>query len=242
MRVLILGATSDIARALAHAYAREGYHPILAARSPDAVEADVSDLQIRYGVEARAVAFDARAFDTHPAFFEALPADLEGVVCAVGYLGDQRRAQADPAEARKILETNYTGCVSILDILANAFEERGHGFIVGISSVAGVRGRPSNYFYGSAKAGFQAYLSGLRARLFKAGVQVLDVRPGFVDTRMTEGLDLPPLLTASPEAAARDIFQAQQRGRDVRYTRWFWRWIMLGIRMVPERLFKRMAL
>jgi short-subunit dehydrogenase len=242
MTVLILGATSDIARALAHAYARAGYHPILAARNPEAVQADVSDLHIRYGVQAHAVAFDATAFDTHQAFYDALPGDLEGVLCAVGYLGDQRRAQADPAEARRILDTNYTGCVSILNLLANAFEERGHGFIVGISSVAGDRGRPSNYLYGSAKAGFQAYLSGLRARLFKAGVQVLDVRPGFVDTRMTEGLDLPPLLTASPEEAARDIFQAQQRGRDVRYTRWFWRWIMLGIRSIPERVFKRLSL
>lgn len=242
MTVLILGATSDIARAAAHAYARAGYGLILAARAPGTVEADASDLRIRYGVEAQAVAFDARVFETHRAFFDALPDDLEGVLCAVGYLGDQQQAQSDPEEARKIMETNYTGCVSILNLAADAFEARGHGFIVGITSVAGDRGRPSNYLYGSAKAGFQAYLSGLRARLFKAGVQVLDVRPGFVDTRMTEGMDLPPLLTASPQAVARDILKAQQRGRSVRYTRWFWRWIMLGIRSIPELVFKRMSL
>ena len=128
------------------------------------------------------------------------------------------------------------------NIIANDFEKRRSGFIVGISSVAGDRGRKSNYIYGSAKAGFSAYLSGLRNRLHSVHVQVLTVKPGFVRTKMTEGMDLPERLTAQPEEVAKDIFKAQQRGRDVLYAKGMWRWIMLVIKTIPEWLFKRMDL
>lgn len=137
--------------------------------------------------------------------------------------------------------TNYTGVVSLINIIANDFERRRSGFIVGISSVAGDRGRKSNYLYGSAKAAFTAYLSGLRNRLYEAQVHVLTVKPGFVATKMTEGMDLPEKLTAQPDEVASDIFQAQQKGKNVLYTKWIWRWVMMVIKMIPEWKFKGMS-
>lgn len=239
--VLILGARSDIARALAHEYARAGHRLILAARRAEELASDAQDLAVRYGIEAEATELDALDFASHERFVDEL-GDVHGVICAIGYLGDQQRAQSDFDECRRILDTNYTGVVSLLNRLANKLEAQKRGFVIGISSVAGDRGRQSNYLYGSAKAALSAYLSGLRNRLAPAGVQVLTVKPGFVRTRMTEGMPLPGLLTAQPDAVARDIRSAQQRGRNEIYTRWFWRPIMKGITSVPEFLFKRMRL
>jgi short-subunit dehydrogenase len=130
----------------------------------------------------------------------------------------------------------------MLEVIAADFEERGHGMIIGISSVAGERGRQSNYIYGSAKAGFNAYLSGLRNRLSKRGVHVMTVLPGFINTKMTASLDLPGLLTAQPEEVAEDIYKAFQKKKNFLYTKWFWRWIMLIIKYIPEPVFKRMGL
>ena len=140
------------------------------------------------------------------------------------------------------METNYTGAVSILEIVASDFEARGHGFIIGFSSVAGERGRQSNYIYGSAKGGLTVYLSGLRNRLARRGVHVMTVLPGFVRSRMTEGMDLPERLTATPEEVAEDVYRAYRRKKDILYTMWFWRWIMIVIRSIPESMFKRLRL
>ena len=157
----------------------------------------------------------------------------------MGYLGDQTKGQNDWEEARRILETNFTGCVSALNIVANYFESRRTGFICAVSSVAGDRGRQSNYLYGAAKAGLSAYLQGLRNRLFRANVKVITVKPGFVDTHMTYGR--PGLvLLASPESVAKGIFRAVATGKDVVYLPWFWRLIMLIVRSVPEGVFKRL--
>lgn len=240
--ILVLGATSDIARAVARRFAAEGYNLYLAARDPIALEGDVADLDIRYKVRAVAVTFDVLDYSGHGAFYSALTEKPEGVVCAVGYLGSQEKGQQDFDEARRIVETNYLGCVSILNIIANDFEERGSGFIIGLSSAAGDRGRQSNYLYGSAKAGFTEYLSGLRNRLFKSDVHVMTVIPGFVATRMTESMDLPPALTASTAQVAEDVVGAWKRKRNVVYTRWFWRFIMLIIRHIPEFIFKKLKL
>jgi short-subunit dehydrogenase len=128
-------------------------------------------------------------------------------------------------------------------VFARKFADRGHGTIVGISSVAGDRGRASNFIYGSAKAGFTAYLSGLRARYFRAGVRVVTVKPGFVRTRMTEGLRLPPILTAEAQEVAAAIYRsAEERKNDVIYVRRVWRYVMISIRSMPEALFKRLGL
>ncbi len=240
--ILVLGAKSEIAKAVAHLFAQNGFNIYLAARKHKELENDARDMEIRHQIQAKAVEFDALDYSSHQAFYSSLQEKPCGVVCAVGYLGDQKHSEQHFEEATKILNTNYTGCVSILNIVADDFEKRKGGFIIGISSVAGDRGRQSNYFYGSAKAGFTAYLSGLRNRMDKSNVQVMTVKPGFVYTQMTEDLDLPPLLTAEPKEVAANIYHNWKRKKDVVYVKWFWRWIMLVIRIIPERLFKKMRL
>jgi short-subunit dehydrogenase len=159
-----------------------------------------------------------------------------------GYLGDQSKAETNWEEARRIIDTNYTGCVSILNVVAEAYAKKGAGTIVGISSVAGDRGRQSNYIYGSAKAGFTAYLSGLRNRLFKQKVNVITVKPGFVNTKMTAGLKLPPGLTAQPDQVAKRVGAAVSSGKSVVYVLPIWALVMLVIRCLPEFIFKRLKL
>jgi decaprenylphospho-beta-D-erythro-pentofuranosid-2-ulose 2-reductase len=243
MFVLILGANSDIARAIADRFGgAEGAHFCLASRDVDDLERQGKDLEIRHGVQARALYFDALDFASHRSFYESLDPKPDMVIVAFGYLGDQSRAQADFDEARRIVETNFLGCVSILEIVAGDFEARGRGTILGISSVAGERGRQSNYMYGSAKSALTTYLSGLRNRLCSRNVRVVTVLPGVVRTKMTEGLRFPQMLSAVPEETAEDVYRAFKSGRDVVYTKWFWRWIMMIIRMLPERIFKKLKL
>ncbi len=243
--ILILGAGSDIARATAGVLASRGHDLILAGRDTGLLEREATDLSLRYPVSVQTVFFDALDTAGHTAFWDGLEPRPAGVVCAVGYLGEESRAQAEPEEAQRVLASNFTGVVSILDEAARRLAAAGSGFIVALSSVAGDRGRASNYHYGAAKAGLTAYLSGLRNRFATEGprgVQVITVKPGFVATRMTADLGLPPLLTATPDEAARDIVNALERRRDVVYTRWFWRWIMALITHLPELVFKRTRL
>lgn len=235
--VLFLGAGSDIATSLEREYARAGFDLYLAGRNDEEIRRLAQDLEVRFRVRAVPLMFDVTDTASHEAFYRQLQPAPVGVVCAVGTLGDQRKGQEDFAEARKILETNFVGCVSILEIAGADLERRREGFIVGISSVAGDRGRATNYLYGSAKAGFTAFLSGLRGRLHTSGVQVLTVKPGFVRTKMTEHLDLPGLLTAEPEEAARAIFQAQRAEKHVVYAKRIWWIIMAMIRLLPESVF-----
>jgi decaprenylphospho-beta-D-erythro-pentofuranosid-2-ulose 2-reductase len=243
--VLILGATSGIASALAKEFAAHKYDLVLGGRDRDELSALASDLSLRNSVRASFLAFDALDIQTHAASLQSFLAEsgntLAGAVVCIGYLGDQAKAQVDWDEARLILDTNFTGCVSALNILANHFEPRRTGFICAISSVAGDRGRQSNYLYGAAKAGLSVCLQGLRNRLFPAGVKVITVKPGFVDTRMTYGR--PGLfLLASPESVAKGIFRAIVKGKSVVYLPWFWRPIMLIVRSIPETIFKRLKM
>lgn len=240
--VLILGAHSDIALALAHEFARGGYAPVLAARNIARLGDALKDLEIRTQVKGEAVEFDVLAMDGHQAFYDGLITKPDVTVCVVGLLGDQIAARTDGKLTRAIIDTNFTGPASILHVVAADYEARKTGTIIGISSVAGDRGRMTNYPYGSAKAGFTAFLSGLRNRLQKSGVHVLTVKPGFCRTAMTEGMKLPPALTAEPKQAARDIFTAFAKKKDVVYTLWMWRWIMLIIRSIPEFIFKKLGL
>ena len=161
-------------------------------------------------------------------------------MCVVGLLGNQAEGQRDGTAAEQVMRTNYVGPALLLGALAERFERRGSGVLVGVSSVAGERGRASNYVYGSAKAGFTAFLSGLRSRLAGSGVHVVTVKPGFVYTRMTDGMDLPARLTATPEEVAAAVVAAIHRRRDVIYVRRVWRPIMFVLRAIPERLFKRL--
>ncbi|ASZ12919.1 SDR family oxidoreductase [Chitinophaga pendula] len=240
--ILILGASSDMAVAIARKFAKEKYNILLAARNTAALEALQQDLQIRFGVNATLHAFDAERFDSHAAFYRSLPLQPDITISVFGYLGEQEKAQQDWQEAARIIHTNYTGAVAILNVVAEDYASRKKGIIVGISSVAGERGRQSNYIYGSAKAGFTAYLSGLRNRLFHTGVHVMSVQPGFVYTRMTEHLQLPALLTAQPEAVAGAIWKGVQKKKNTIYVKWFWRYIMLIIKTIPEFIFKKLKL
>ena len=240
--MLILGANSDIGRALAHEYARNGYEILLAARKSERLEPDVSDLRIKYQATAEALEFDAVEYQSHKGFVDGLRILPDSVICVFGLMTDQEEAENDWAKAKAMMEVNYMGAVSVISLLANKMEARGSGIIIGISSVAGERGRGSNYFYGSAKAGFTAFLSGLRNRMAKQGVHIMTVKPGFVETAMTEGLDLPGPLTAKPSKVAKDIFKAAKKKRNVIYTLWMWKWIMLIIRNIPEFIFKKLGL
>ncbi len=240
--VLILGATSDMAQAIAKKYAAEGWSLTLAALEPELLEPIAGDLRVRTKTPVETVEFDATDFELHRAFYDGLETKPDAVICVFGYMGDQMAARIDFEEVRRTIDINFTGAVSILNIVADDFEKRGHGAIAGISSVAGDRGRQSNYIYGCAKAGFSAYLSGLRNRLAKADVHVMTVKPGFCRTKMTEHLELPAALTAEPEQIANAVFVGLEKKRNVVYTLWMWRWIMLVICHIPEFIFKKMGM
>lgn len=240
--VLILGATSDMAVAMARQLAKEGYSLTLAGRSMERLSMLEGDLRVRFKVMVSSVLLDARDFHSHEAFYASLPEKPDIVICVIGVLGDQEVAQREWEHCHEIIDANYTGAVSILNVVANDFERRRRGMIIGISSVAGERGRQSNYIYGSAKAAFTAYLSGLRNRLFKAGVHVMTVKPGFVKTRMIENMDTPALLTATPQQVAQRISNAIRRRKDVVYVLPVWGLVMFVIRCIPEMIFKRLKL
>ena len=240
--VLILGATSDIAMAIAKKFAENKYNVQLAARNIEQLEVSQSDLQIRYQVSCTLHPFDAIDFESHSGFFERLSPKPDITVCVFGLLGENETARKNWSEAASIIHTNYTGAVSILNVVSNYYETMQKGVIAGISSVAGERGRQSNYIYGSAKAGFTAYLSGLRNRLQNENVHVVTILPGFVYTRMTENLKLPKPLTAEAKEVGDAVYKAVTQKRNVVYVRWMWRWIMLIIKLIPEPVFKKMKL
>lgn len=242
--VLVAGATSAIARGVAVAFARRGYGVILAGRDTEETRRIATDLTVRYGVATRALTFDAAQPELHEVWVQALigyAPELDGVVICFGQLGDQVSATQALETAKKIVDVNYTGAVTFLTPIANWFEQRGRGFIGAFSSVAGDRGRQSNYVYGSAKGALALFLQGLRQRLAKKGVSVTTIKPGFVDTRMTYGM--PGLfLVAKPEDVGERAVRAVLAGKPVVYLPWFWRYIMLIIKLIPERVFMRLKL
>lgn len=239
---LIIGGNSDIGQALARDLARQGSHLYLTSRKVSQLDSFRSDIAIRYDVVCKVFELDILDFDSHQVFYDSIEIKPDIVLCAVGYLDNQEISEKTFSESLKSINTNYTGLVSLINIIAEDFRTRKTGVIVGISSVAGDRGRGSNYIYGSAKAAFSTYLNGLRNRLFKSNVHVLTVKPGFVDTKMTQHLQLPGLLTSSPEEVSKDIIKGIRKKRNIIYTKWFWRWIMLIIKWIPEAIFKKLKL
>ena len=241
--VLVLGGTSDIGRAAALHYAQAGWRVLLAARDQEGARRNQQDIATRTGAAVEVLHLDILETDRLQAFVDGLPTLPDTVVSVVGELGDQARGQTDPGHAGQVLRVNFEGPALLLGMFAERFAARGVGAIVGVSSVAGDRGRSSNYLYGAAKAGFTAFLSGLRNRLFNTGVRVITVKPGFVRTRMTAGMKLPPLLTAEPDEVGRAIFAAAEKGGgDVIYVRRVWRLVMAIISGIPEPVFKRLRL
>ena len=238
--VLLLGARSDIGCATAHRFAKEGYNIQLAARESTALEKTRTDIALRHNVDVSVHDFDVLDSAKHIEFVDALPTLPDVVVCAVGLMGDQIENERNTEAATRVMRSTYEGPAPILGLLAERFDVRGSGQIVGISSVAGNRGRAKNYIYGSAKAGFTAYLSGLRNRMAKRGIHVMTVLPGFVNTQMTAGMDLPEKLTAEPEEVAEAIFNGLRKGRNVIYVRRIWFVIMAIIGAIPESIFKKL--
>ncbi len=244
MSVLICGATSPIARQLAHRFAEAGHAVFVAARDSEEAERIAADLRVRRGVVSASAHFDALDFDGHAAFVDEVEArvgPIEVLVAAFGEMGDQTRSEDDFEAARRVIEVNFTGAASICEAVASRMITRGMGSVIGIGSVAGDRGRKSNYFYGAAKGAFSLYLQGLRNRGFEHGVHVMCVKLGFVDTRMTFGMQT-GIPIASPEKVSRALFKAWRRKADSFYYPPFWAGIMGIIRAIPEPIFKRLSL
>ncbi len=237
--VLILGAGSDIGLAVAHLLAAEGRPVQLAGRRPEALQRDADDIAARHRVPATAHHWDAEAPAEAAAFLDALPEPPGIVVSAVGFLGDQAETQDDPALIARTLAANLHGPAATLEAAAARLSRLpGSTAVVGIGSVAGDRGRARNYWYGAAKAGLETMLSGLRQRYAGTDLLVMTVKPGFVATAMTEGMDLPAPLTLTAEAQARLIVRALHRRRPV-VVHWKWRLVMAVIRNLPEAIFLR---
>ena len=242
--VLILGASSPIARATAVEFAKKGYSVFLAGRDLEDLERIGNDIKIRFEVPVKWGIFNAVAYETHASFIQNVSKvmdGLEGIYVGFGMLGDQAKAVVDFTEAHHIIQANYVGAVSALTHAANLLAKSQKGFIIGISSVAGERGRQSNYVYGSAKAGLTTFLQGLRNRMFPLGVHVLTVKPGFVDTSMTYGKE-GVMFSAPPERIGKAILRAVEKKRNVVYLPGFWRVIMGIVRAIPETLFKRLRM
>lgn len=237
---MVLGGSSDIGRAAARAFAKAGYDVALAGRDVAALEPDAADLRARYSAEVGLYKFDVLDTASFEGFVSGLPALPDVVISIVGLLGVQENAESDLAHATAIMRSNYEGPALILGLFAEKFLGRGTGTIVGVSSVAGDRGRASNYVYGSAKAGFSAFLSGLRARASRGGVHVVTVKPGFVRTKMTEGMKLIGPLTVEAPVVGDAILAAVEKKTDVIYVSGKWRLVMLIIKTLPEAVFKKL--
>ena len=238
--VLVIGATSDIGRATARQLAAAGWTLQLAGRDATRLRRTARDIEVRSGASIALYCCNVLEEDHGISLLKALEPLPEIAVCVVGLLGDQAEGQRDSQAAATAMRSNYIGPALLLGGLAELFERRGSGTLVGVSSVAGERGRADNYVYGSAKAGFTAFLSGLRNRCAGSGVHVVTVKPGFVRTRMTDGMELPKSLTATPGEVATATLKAIRHRRDVVYVRGIWRCIMFVVRAMPERVFKRL--
>jgi decaprenylphospho-beta-D-erythro-pentofuranosid-2-ulose 2-reductase len=243
-RVLVVGATSAIAAETARAYAAYGARLFLTGRNPDRLQAVAADLRVRGAGAVETAVLDVtdhrRCEEVVDVAWAAF-GGLDVALVAHGVLPDQARCQASTADALASLDVNFLSAVAVLTPLANRFEAARGGCLAVITSVAGDRGRQSNYVYGAAKGGLDRFLEGLRNRLYHAGVAVVTLKPGFVDTPMTAALKRGPLF-ASARRAGRAVHRAIERRRDVAYIPWFWRPIMCVIRAAPEFVFKRLRL
>lgn len=243
-KVLIVGATSAIAEAVARLLAAQGDLLYLVGRRAEALEAIAADLRVRGAARVQTEVMDANAIERHASLLDHADVALGGldtVLIAHGTLSDQAACQQSVALTFQELHTNALSVIALLTLIANHFEAQRVGTIAVISSVAGDRGRQSNYVYGTAKAAVSTFLSGLRQRLYKSGVQVVTIKPGFVDTPMTRDFSK-GLLWAKPEQVARDIVRAMEKRKDVVYTPGFWWAIMQLIKSIPEFVFRRLSL
>jgi decaprenylphospho-beta-D-erythro-pentofuranosid-2-ulose 2-reductase len=240
---LILGSNSDVGQAIAYQFAKNGFSILLATRNVNEYQKRLAaDITIRHKVPCNNIHFDADQHDKHENVVNELPQLPDVAISVFGYLGSQEKAVIDFSETAQIINANYTGHVSILNLLSRKMKDRKSGTIIGISSVAAERGRQSNYIYGSAKAGFTAYLSGLRNELQAHNVHVMTVMPGFIKTKMIAELKTPKSLTASPTDVSERIWSAFKKQKNNIYVLPIWKYIMLIIKLIPEPIFKKMKL
>jgi decaprenylphospho-beta-D-erythro-pentofuranosid-2-ulose 2-reductase len=242
--ILILGATSTIAHATARLFAAEGARFFLVGRSAGKLDAVRDDLRVCGATDVETYTLDLTDLAGHAAMLDAATAALgalDMVLIAHGSLSDQAASQASVTRTMDEWAINCTSVIALLTPLANLMERQRHGTIAVMSSVAGDRGRKSLYVYGAAKAALDTFLEGLRGRLSAAGVAVVTIKPGFVDTPMTAHLPK-NFLFAPPERVARDIHRAMTRGTAIVYTPWFWRYVMLLLRAIPDPIFRKLPI
>ena len=239
---IILGATSDMARPFLRRLAADGNALFLAGRNAPALSELAEDCRLRGAPHAESLQYDARDPSNYAALVAQLAA-LEGelnIAVFCGSMPDQAEIDADPALIETVMADSYTGPATFLQMMIPHLESRGTGTVLGVGSVAGDRGRLGNYVYGAAKSAFATYLSGLRNRAGRKGVHVITVKPGPVETRMTAGMKMPFMTT--PEAVADDLIAAIQKKRNTVYTARIWQVVMMVIRLIPEPIFKKMAI
>jgi decaprenylphospho-beta-D-erythro-pentofuranosid-2-ulose 2-reductase len=244
VRVLIIGATSAIAGETARAYAEDGARLFLTGRNAGKLVSVRDDLRVRGATQVETAVLDVSQIARHREVLDSAIAALGGLDVALiahGVLPDQASSQQSVADTIEALHVNFTATIALLTELANYFEGQRSGCIAVIASVAGDRGRQSNYVYGAAKGGVERFLQGLRNRLHQSGITVVTIKPGLVATPMTAAMKKNPLF-ASAERVGRGIHRAIERRRDVAYIPWFWRPLMAVIRSIPERIFKRLHL
>jgi decaprenylphospho-beta-D-erythro-pentofuranosid-2-ulose 2-reductase len=244
IRLLVVGATSAIATALARRYACKAAQIFLIGRRGDALALLAADLRVRGAAEVDYCELDVTNSPAHKSVLDLAWRRFGGVdhaLIAHGVLPDQTRCQVDVDETLVSFDVNARSVLALVTDLANRFEAQRSGAMAIISSPAGDRGRASNYVYGAAKAAVSVFSAGLRHRMYRHGVRVITIIPGFVDSPMTAAMEKGPLWV-SPDRVAVDIYDALAKRNGVVYTPWFWQWIMLLIKIIPERLFLRTSL
>jgi decaprenylphospho-beta-D-erythro-pentofuranosid-2-ulose 2-reductase len=242
-KILIIGATSAIARAYVKIWAKQNASFYLVARNYEKLKQTADDLKILGAENVHVAALDFNAIDQHDDVLGRCFNEMKSVDVALiahGTLPNQNECQTNIDTAIREFSSNGLSTIALLTNLANRFEKQHFGTIAVITSVAGDRGRPSNYLYGSAKAAVSVFCEGLRVRMFKVGVHVLDIKPGFVDTPMTKGLDLPKVLLSTPDVVANYIDSAITKKKNIVYVPWFWFWILLVVRSIPQFIFKKL--
>lgn len=241
--IVLFASTSGIAQAVAEEFLKRKESILLIARNQEQLELQARDLEVKYGVSVPTLQWDLKDSETHEEkahqLFEQYA--VKGLFMAAGWMPPQEECEQDPTKTIQTIHCNFAAVSAILNLFAEHFAQKGTGFISCISSVAGDRGRGSNYIYGASKAGLTAYLEGMRNRFHKQGILIQTVKPGPVKTAMTAHLKDSALM-AEPHDVACDIVRAIEARKDIVYTPFFWKYIMTAIKCVPDPLFKRMSL
>jgi len=241
MNLLVIGGNSDIGFAIAKKFNQNGFSICLTKKHDSPINKEIYDFE-DYEKKTKYVDFDLLDFENHKKFYINLNSKPDIVICAAGFFHNNDNLVENFTEVKKTIDTNYTAYVSLLNIISNDFKKRNKGCIIGISSVAGDRGRASNYIYGSSKSAFSAYLSGLRNKMHRYNVNVITIKPGFIKSKMTKNLNFNKLLTSTPDIVAKDVFIAWKKRKNILYTPWYWKYIFIVIRLIPEKIFQKLNL